>query len=64
MAIDTEHSPDPLIDEVRERRRKVFDACDNDIQKLYEAIQRLQAKHPEKIVREEESLSKRKARRG
>lgn len=47
----TIHPPDPLIDEVRERRRQVFADCDNDLGKLLEAIQRVQAEHPEKIIR-------------
>jgi len=41
---------DPLIDEVRQRRRELFAEHGNDLQKLFEAMQRLQAKHPEKVV--------------
>ena len=43
-------SPDPLIDEVRQRRRDLFADYDNDPQKLFEAVRRLQAQHPDKII--------------
>ena len=41
---------DPLIDEVRQRRRELFAACGNDLNKLFELIQRIQARHPEKLT--------------
>jgi hypothetical protein len=41
---------DPLIDEVRQRRRELSARYDNDLQKLYEAIKRRQDEHPEKVV--------------
>ena len=41
---------DPLIDEVRQRRRELFSDCDNDLDKLRKAIEKLQAEHPEKVV--------------
>lgn len=47
---DTTKSSDPLIDEVRQRRRDLFADHDNDPQKLFEAIRRLQAKHPDKVI--------------
>ena len=50
MNPESQSRPDPLIDEVRERRRELFAQHSNDLQKLFEAIQRLQAKHPEKVV--------------
>jgi hypothetical protein len=40
---------DPLIDEVRQRRRELLAKYDNDLDKLFEAIRELQAEHPEKI---------------
>ena len=40
---------DPLIDEVRQRRRELFASCDNDLNKLAEAIRRVEAEHPEKL---------------
>ena len=42
--------PDPLIDEVRQRRRELYIECGNDLQKLLEAIQHCQAEHPEKVI--------------
>ena len=41
---------DPLIDEVRQRRRELLASYDNDLDKLLEAIQKLQSSHPEKVV--------------
>lgn len=41
--------PDPLIDEVRERRRQLWADYGNDLDKVYEAIQRLQAEHPQML---------------
>lgn len=42
--------PDPLVDEVRGRRRALFADHDEDPQKLFEAIRRLQAEHPDKVI--------------
>jgi hypothetical protein len=41
---------DPLIDEVRERRRRLFVSCGNSLRELGKAIQRRQAEHPEKVI--------------
>ncbi len=49
MAGKPEDFPDPLIDEVRERRRQLWAEHDNDPGRILEAIRRLQAEHPEKI---------------
>ena len=40
---------DPLIDEVRQRRRELYASCDNDLNKLAEAIRWVEAEHPEKL---------------
>ncbi len=50
MAVETKQYPDALIDEVRERRRQIWEECGRDFNKLLERIQRLQAQHPEKLV--------------
>ena len=50
MTKETNGYPDPLIDEVRERRRQIWEECDHDFNKLLEMIQRVQAEHPEKLV--------------
>jgi hypothetical protein len=41
---------DPLIDEVRQRRRDLFAEHGNDLDRLLEAIGRCQEEHPEKLV--------------
>ena len=40
---------DPLIDEVRRRRANLYESLGGDLRKLFEAIQRLQREHPEKV---------------
>ncbi len=49
MGDEAEPYCDPLIDDVRRRRRELFAKYGNDLQKLGEAIQRRQAEHPDKI---------------
>ena len=41
---------DPLIDEVRQRRRELFARYDNDLRKLGEVIRQRQAERPERVV--------------
>ncbi len=50
MSDKREPMSDPLIDEVRQRRRELFQALGGDLDKLGEAIERIQAEHPEKVV--------------
>lgn len=50
MARETKKHSDPLIDEVRERRRQLWEECGRDFNRLLEMIRRIQAEHPEKIV--------------
>ncbi len=57
---DTTQSSDPLIDEVRRRRRDLFADYDNDPQKLFEAIRPLQAEHPEKVIDPRPSRARRR----
>lgn len=49
MAAAKESQKDPLIDEIRERRRELLAAHGFDLQRLYEAIRCLQKEHPEKV---------------
>ncbi len=49
MTPEKQPHPDPLIDEVRQRRRELAAKYDNDLDKLYEAIKRRQDEHPEKV---------------
>jgi hypothetical protein len=43
-------TPDPLIDEVREWRQRVFAACGNDLRVLLRRMHKLQAQHPELVI--------------
>ena len=42
-------APDPLIDEVRQRRRDLFEACGRDLAKLAELIRAREREHPNKV---------------
>lgn len=42
---------DPLIDDVRRRRGELFESLGGSVENLFEAIQRLQRSHPEKVAR-------------
>ena len=50
MSPTDEPYADPLIDEVRERRRELFAECDNDLNKLLELIEDRQKRRPDMIV--------------
>ena len=41
---------DPLIDEVRQRRRDLFAACGRHLDKLAQLIRQREADHPEKVI--------------
>ena len=58
MLNEVQHHSDPLIDEVRQRRKDLFARCDCDLGKLFEAIKREQELHPEKVF----DLRKRRVR--
>ncbi|HAK96407.1 MAG TPA: hypothetical protein DCM87_15805 [Planctomycetes bacterium] len=40
---------DPLIDEVRERRRRLLEEHGNDLERFCRALQAFQAEHPDKV---------------
>jgi len=63
MTAQAPNGSDPLIDEVRQRRREMMQEYDNDLNKLFEEFQRRQAEHPEKYVdpRAEKRRSPRRA---
>lgn len=46
------HPPnvDPLVDEVRQRRRELLASCDGDLGKLAELIRCREAQHPERVI--------------
>lgn len=41
---------DALIDEVRQRRRDLLAACENDLTKLAELIRRRESEHPARVA--------------
>jgi hypothetical protein len=45
----TPTSADPLLDEVRQRRRDLYARYGNDLDKVARAICELQSRHPEKV---------------
>ncbi len=49
MSTPNKSYTDPLIDEVRQRRRELLARYDNDLGKLFEAIRKIQSEHPEKV---------------
>jgi hypothetical protein len=44
-----ETTSDPLIDEVRARRRELMESCGNDLNRLLDRIDELQRQHPDKL---------------
>ncbi len=46
----TPQHEDPLIDEVRARRKALLESCNNDLHELLRRIDNLQRQHPEKLV--------------
>ncbi len=46
-----EQLDDPLIDEVRERRRQLSSRYGNDLQELFKAIRELQKEHPRIVLK-------------
>jgi hypothetical protein len=50
MSDNTERYPDPLIDEVRERRRAMLARYRNDLDKFFDAVERLQATHADRLA--------------
>ena len=41
---------DPLIEDVRQRRRDLLASCGNDLEALAELIRRCEAEHPERVA--------------
>ena len=44
--------PDPLVDEVREVRRAIFEECGNDLDRLFAFLRQVQDQHASRVVRE------------
>lgn len=49
---------DPLIDEVRQRRKDLLADYDNDLDKFFEAIRKMQEEQPERIIRRDSAQSR------
>lgn len=47
---DQEVQSDPLIEDVRNVRRAVLAACDNDLRKLAETLREMERRDPARIV--------------
>ena len=56
MSSTEERTSDPLIDDVRSRRRELLASCGNDLNVLLERIESLQRQHPEKLVERRSSV--------
>ena len=41
---------DPIVDEVRAARQKIFDACGGDLNKLLDRLKEAEAQHKDRIV--------------
>jgi molybdenum-dependent DNA-binding transcriptional regulator ModE len=50
MTQSEERMGNPLIDEVRARRRALPASCGDDLRRLLERVEELQREHPEKLV--------------
>jgi hypothetical protein len=48
---DKSHGSDPLIEEIREIRRKISDAHGNDVLRLGKHLQEVQKRYPGRLVR-------------
>jgi hypothetical protein len=53
-ANDKPHGSDPLIDEIREIRRAISEAYENDILRLGKRLQEIQRQYPERLIRRED----------
>ena len=45
---------DPIVEEVHRIRERIMDECENDLDKVFDRIQELEKKHPERLVRKED----------
>ena len=41
---------DPIVEEVREVRRRIFEECGNDLNRLIERLKAAEANHKERLV--------------
>ena len=52
---------DPIVDEVRRARAKIFAACDHDLDKLLDSYQQAEKKDQERVVSLDAFREKRKS---
>lgn len=52
---------DPIVEEVREARAKIWEECGGDLKVLMERLRKAQEEHPERIITKEE-LDRRRQR--
>lgn len=50
MTTQTPAFLDPLVDEVRQRRRELFADYGNDLRRLFDELERRQREHPEMLT--------------
>jgi hypothetical protein len=43
-------SKDPIIAEVRRVRESIFSECEQDMDKLFQRVKRLEQKHPQRLI--------------
>lgn len=41
---------DPIVEEVRKARREYFASCGNDLDRMFDDLQRRQSEHPEMVA--------------
>jgi hypothetical protein len=41
---------DPIVEEVREVRRRIFEECGNDLKRLFERLKAAEADHKDRLV--------------
>jgi len=51
---------DPIVDEIRQARAEIFNACENDLEKLFDRYQQAENKDQDRIVSLEALRAKRK----
>jgi hypothetical protein len=49
-AAHPEHFDDPIVAEVRKARLAYFASCGNDLDRMFDDLQRREAEHPERVV--------------
>ena len=56
-------SKDPIVEDVRKARRRVFEECDNDLGKLLERLKSKENEHRDRLVSRKDVKDGRSAKR-